>query len=107
MPVRPSVPRPDHPDTLKQSRWDACCMPDRKTIICRECGEPFALEPRKPGLVDVCPRCLAEKRTFIDPIGGFSEKLRRALYAECDKLGLDGDARNQWLREWVRDSKQL
>jgi hypothetical protein len=28
-------------------------------------------------------------------------------YAECDKLGLEADARNQWLREWVRDSKDL
>jgi hypothetical protein len=82
-------------------------MSAKKIITCRECGEPFTLEPRKPGLVNECPRCLAARASFVDPLAECSDELRRRLYAECDKLGLDGDARNQWLREWVRDSKDL
>jgi hypothetical protein len=82
-------------------------MPAKRTVICRECGEPFTLEPRKPGLVDECPRCLAARGSFVDPLTGCTDDLRRVLYAECDKLGFEGDARNQWLREWVRDSKDL
>ena len=82
-------------------------MPAKKTIICRGCGEAFDLQPRKPGLVDECPRCLAAKTSFVDPLAGCSDRLRQDLYAKCDKLGLDGDARNQWLREWVRDLKDL
>jgi hypothetical protein len=39
-----------------------------KIVICRLCGETFILEHRKPGLVDECPRCLAEKGLFIDPL---------------------------------------
>src|ERR1019366_6003852 len=60
-------------------------MPAKKTIICRECGEPFDLQPRKPGRVDECPRCLAAKGSYVDPLAGCSDELRRGLYAECDK----------------------
>jgi hypothetical protein len=52
-------------------------MPAKKTVTCRECGEPFTLEPRKPGLVDECPRCLAARGSFVDPLAGCSDELRK------------------------------
>ena len=34
-----------------------------KTVVCRYCGDSFALKPGKPGFVDECTECLHEKTT--------------------------------------------
>lgn len=78
-----------------------------KVMRCRICQEEFQLQLGKPGLANECPRCIAEKSIYIDPLNGCSGELRAALYRECANRGLEGEARDHFLRQWMRDLKDL
>lgn len=81
-------------------------MPMIKT--CRHCGETFPLEiGKKRGYSDECPQCVLEKSIYVDPLAGWSDEQREGLYRYSEKQGFEGEACDSYLREFVRDCKDL
>ena len=76
-----------------QAAWRAATSPGNLSVmgnvICRYCGQPFTPKPGKPGYIDECPVCLAERSWVPRPQYGL-EDLMEEIVAHPITVHLDG-----------------